>query len=405
MAQRLTCLIRRGIVNTFGVYQAYYESTILSSSTSSAISWIGTIQGFLLFLVGILTGPLFDKGHFRALISTGTFLVVFGMMMTSLSSSYYQIFLAQGVCVGLGAGCLFVPSVAIMATYFTTKRALMTGITAAGGSIGICAHCLSLVDISIDVSTGGVIFPIVFRRLQPTIGFGWATRVIAFLALGMLIIPLCIMRTRTTPKKARALLDLQAFREAPFNIFSLGLFLAFVGLYFPFFYAPIYGSRIVGLDSGTAFYLLAVMNAGSIFGRVIPGLVADKAGSLNTIIPCGVICAVLAFAWLGIENEGGMWVFSALYGTFSGAIVSLPPTIVALISPDMSLVGTRMGMCFTFAGLGLLIGNPIAGAILNIPQGKFEGAQAFSAVLLIAGVMAFVAVRMLVSRTRKGWKA
>ena len=57
-------------------------------------------------------------------------------MMTSLGTQYYQIVLAQGVCVGIGAGCLFVPSVAIVATYFTTKRALMIGIAAAGGSLG-----------------------------------------------------------------------------------------------------------------------------------------------------------------------------------------------------------------------------------------------------------------------------
>lgn len=59
------------------------------------------------------------------------------MMMTSVCKSYYQISVAQGICVGLGAGCLFLPSVAIMATYFTSKRAFMTGITNAGGSIGI----------------------------------------------------------------------------------------------------------------------------------------------------------------------------------------------------------------------------------------------------------------------------
>ena len=56
--------------------------------------------------------------------------------MTSFCKSYYQVFLAQGICVGLGAGCLFLPSVAIMASYFTSKRAFMTGIANAGGSIG-----------------------------------------------------------------------------------------------------------------------------------------------------------------------------------------------------------------------------------------------------------------------------
>ena len=44
--------------------------------------------------------------------------------------------LAHGACVGLGAGMLFLPSVAIVATYFTTHRALALGVTAVGGSVG-----------------------------------------------------------------------------------------------------------------------------------------------------------------------------------------------------------------------------------------------------------------------------
>lgn len=64
-----------------------------------------------------------------------------------------------------------------------------------------------------------------------------------------------------------------------------------------------------------------------------------------------------------------------------------------------------MGISFTFAGFGLLIGNPIAGAILNVPEGKFKGAIAFSAATLVAGVVALAGVRVLLSRTRKGWKA
>ena len=128
----------RGIVNTFGAYQDYYVSSnsVLSNEIPLAISWIGTLQGFLLLVVGILCGPVFDRGYVRHLIVTGSFLVVFGMMMTSLGQRYWQILLAQGVCVGVGAGCLFLLSVAMMAMYFTSKRAFMTGITNAGGSVG-----------------------------------------------------------------------------------------------------------------------------------------------------------------------------------------------------------------------------------------------------------------------------
>lgn len=63
-------------------------------------------------------------------------MVVFGMMMTSISTSYWQIVLAQAMCMGIGLGCLFVPSVAIVSTYFSTRKAFATGIAASGSSLG-----------------------------------------------------------------------------------------------------------------------------------------------------------------------------------------------------------------------------------------------------------------------------
>lgn len=64
-------------------------------------------------------------------------MVVFGMMMTSISTSYWQIVLAQAMCMGIGLGCLFVPSVAIVSTYFSTRKAFATGIAASGSSLGM----------------------------------------------------------------------------------------------------------------------------------------------------------------------------------------------------------------------------------------------------------------------------
>jgi len=45
--------------------------------------------------------------------------------------------LAQGVCVGLGMACFFVPSVSVVPPYFAKKRALAMGIVASGSSIGL----------------------------------------------------------------------------------------------------------------------------------------------------------------------------------------------------------------------------------------------------------------------------
>lgn len=110
------------MANSFGVFQTYYSSTLLKSSTPSAISWIGSIQGFLLLFVGVFCGRAFDAGYFYHVAGLGVFLSVFGLMMTSLATQYWQIFLAQGLCLGLGSGCLFTPGISLVGQYFSTKR-------------------------------------------------------------------------------------------------------------------------------------------------------------------------------------------------------------------------------------------------------------------------------------------
>ncbi len=90
----------------------------------------------LLIVGGCITGPIFDAGYLRALVIVGSFAAVFGMMMTSICQEYWQVVLAQGIIVGFGAGCMLLPSVAVMPQYFTKRKAFATGIGAAGSSLG-----------------------------------------------------------------------------------------------------------------------------------------------------------------------------------------------------------------------------------------------------------------------------
>lgn len=124
------------MANSFGIFQTYYTTTLLPTSEPSAISWIGSIQAFLLLFTGVACGRALDAGYYNTIVILGTFLEVFGMMMVSLSTKYYQVFLAQGICVGIGSGLLFTPAVSIVGTYFTTKRAVAMGIVASGSSVG-----------------------------------------------------------------------------------------------------------------------------------------------------------------------------------------------------------------------------------------------------------------------------
>jgi MFS family permease len=79
---------------------------------------------------------MYDGGYFRVLLYSGSVLLLIGQMMTSICHQYYQVLLAQGICIGIGVGLIFIPSVALLSTYFTSKLALANGLAAAGSGLG-----------------------------------------------------------------------------------------------------------------------------------------------------------------------------------------------------------------------------------------------------------------------------
>jgi len=249
--------------------------------------------------------------------------------------------------------------------------------------------------MSLMTVTGGVIYPVVFHQLQPRTGFGWATRVIAFIMLGTSIVSLTVMRQRIPAPALRKLFDLAAFKEMPYLFFSLGEFFGFMGIYVAFFYVQLYAVQKGNTNFNLAFYMLSILNARSFFGRIVPNFFADKIGPLNMQIPFALITALLAFCWIAIKDTAGLIVFCVLYGFFSGTFVSLPGPTVLSLSPNMGTVGTRIGMSFAFGGFGLLVGNPVAGAILR-NQGSWVGLQAWS-----GASVAIAALCMLIARITK----
>ncbi|KAK9234222.1 major facilitator superfamily domain-containing protein [Lipomyces kononenkoae] len=370
-----------GLTNAFGTFETYYTASGLSNKNASDIAWIGSLQGFLLVVIGVITGPIFDRGYGKTLVAVGSLLLVFGMMMTSLGTQYWQVMLSQAVVSGLGEGCLFIPAVAIIPQYFTSKRAFATGVAASGSALG------------------GVLFPIVFHQLQPRLGFGWTTRVMAFIILGTQAYAWTVMRVRSVPKFRRALYDPTAIVDFKFMVFTAAIFFAFASVFIPFYYVQSFAVDKNIFGEYVAFYMLSVMCAGSCFGRIFPNFIADKVGPLNMMIPCTLLTAVMAFVWPAVSSPGGCIVFAIFYGFFSGAFVSLPPPIIATLCPDLRMVGTRMGMSFSISGIGVLIGTPIAGALLSTPANYTATAMFCGACSAVASVLT-IAVRV----AKVGWK-
>ena len=94
----------------------------------------------------------------------------------------------------------------------------------------------------------------------------------------------------------------------------------------------------------------------SLFGRVIPGMVADRFGRFNATIAMSAISGTLVLAmWIPSKSNAAIILFTFLYGFFSGAYVSLGPSVVARISP-ISKIGMRIGIVYATVGLAVLAG-------------------------------------------------
>ncbi|KAH6887048.1 monocarboxylate permease [Thelonectria olida] len=367
-----------GMISAFSVYQTYYESGEIFEASSAEISWIGSIQSFLLQLTGLVAGPVYDRGYLRLLLIVGSLMVVFGHMMLSLCTEYWHALLAQGFCVGIGAGLLFVPTVSLIPTWFNTRIGLAVGIASSGSSLG------------------GVIYPIVLYRLISQVGFPWAVRCVGFIALATFVIPLTVLRMRVRLPKPRAVVDWSSFRDAPFMLFTLGVLIGFIGQTALLFYISFYPAERGFTDTSLAFYTAAIFNAGSILGRILPNALSDRIGVFNTMAPLTVLLGVTMLCLLAVRNAAGMVVEAVVTGFFSGIIVALPPVCFRVLTENKSMIGTRIGQGFAIGGLGLLAGGPGAGAVLgNVEPLNWTGLWVYGGVTVCIAGLIHACVRLM----------
>ncbi|KAH6972367.1 major facilitator superfamily domain-containing protein [Ilyonectria sp. MPI-CAGE-AT-0026] len=370
-----------GWINSVGVFQEYYQNNMLKDYSASTISWIPSLQIFFMMGMGPIIGMVYDRYGPRQLILAGTFLHVFGIMMTSLGKEYYQIMLAQGVCSALGVSAIFQPALNTIHGWFSTNSGAAFGILATGSSIG------------------GVIFPIMVTRLIEQVGFGWAMRICGFLILGLLIIANLTVRAFHPPRPQKITPEqlMKPFHEPEFVLLIIGFFLFTYGIYVPINYLPVQ-ALAAGMDTNLIEYLIPILNAASLFGRIFSGIMGDRVGRYNIFILVGYLTALWTLAlWIPVNKTAGIIAFAALFGFCSGAYVSLIAPLVAQISP-MQEIGFRTGIVFFISSVGGLTTNPINGAIIAGPSG-LTGIKIFAGVFCFAGTVFIMAARV----HRMGW--
>lgn len=239
------------------------------------------------------------------------------------------------------------------------------------------------------------------KCLIPLIGFKYTSLSVALVILFTLGVSNIVMRQPlASPGAKRAFFDRSALTDVPYLLFVLGCVFAFLGLYTTFFYVATYAEDNNIMPEDLAAYLVTVLNAASVPGRILPNIpaVTRRLGPLNMMVTSVFALSLLVLCLNAGPQTAGLLVLVILYGFFTGAFFSLQPTIFARLTTDANRIGTRMGMASTCMSFGLLLGAPAAGALMR--TFGFYASWAWSGVALAVGVMAMAGSRVLAG----GWK-
>ncbi|KAL7279566.1 hypothetical protein ACG7TL_005966 [Trametes sanguinea] len=373
-----------GQLNSFGTFQTWYAEHQLSHLPPSTIAWIGSLQLWVFFFSGAFVGRLFDAQGPRLILLFGSLILVFGTMMTSISTQYYQYVLAQGILVAIGIGTVFYPSLAAISTHFKKRRSTALGIAIAGSGLG------------------GVVYPIMYQQLFNRVGFAWTVRISGFISLALCGVAIATVTSRLSkPQADMPWFNANVLRDTPFRLVILGSILISFGLFIPFFYIVDY-STDHGISPHTAFYVLSVMNAGGIVGRLVPAYLADAWGRFNILVPCAFLTglSVLVF-WTFAQSLVAIMLFAVVYGFFSGAFNALIIPCVVEISM-VHEYGTRIGVLYSIISFPALCGGPVAGAMLKASGGSYLGMTMLAGATIVAGSLFMLWARLALGRGSRG---
>ncbi|KAI0766850.1 MFS general substrate transporter [Trametes elegans] len=375
-----------GYTGSFGVYQDYYERVYLTSQTSSSISWIGSINAFLVIGSGIIAGRFYDRGYFYYCLYGGSLLLAFSAFMLSLAkpNHYYQIILSQGIGIGIGGGLMYIPSVAVVSQYFHKRRAIAMTIVASGSSLGSIVH------------------PIMLNNTLDKLGFAVAARANAGLLAGLLLIACLLMRTRTKHVHEPPHLWESAKRfskDGAYVFAAVGMTVFAMGFYFPLFYIQLDAVQH-GLDKTFSFYSLVILNGCSFIGRLSPGFFANRLGVENIITVATFVCAAFILGMIGLGSLASVIVIGIIYGFFAGTYIAMLAPLLAHLTDNFSELGARMGIAFALAGIGTLTGTPIDGALLTSNYIWWRPAL-FSGIMAFTGFGCFATSIILLRRRKR----
>ncbi len=313
---------------------------------SGATSAVFSITACLYFLLGAVSGRATDRFGPRPVLIVGAVAMGLGLAGTAGVDRLWLGYVTYGSGVGIGVACGYVPMLAVVGGWFEERRSLALGVAVAGVGVG---------TLAVAPLAGALIARI-----------GWRDTYLVFAAGSTVLLLICAAIVRRPPGSLDEEQHLPVGRAARTPAFASlygSTLLLSLALFVPFVFLPSFAeARGVGKVAAAA--LVGIIGGTSVVGRLALGAVGDRIGRIRTYQACFFLVAASFPIWLVTDRYAWLVVFAVVLGFGYGGFIALNPAVVAELYGVRGL-GGLIGVLYTSAGVGALVGTPAAGMVID----------------------------------------
>ncbi|KAG7895190.1 hypothetical protein KL907_000684 [Ogataea polymorpha] len=335
-----------GANGTYGVFLNYWmQHSTFPGAKSTDYALVGSIVLGLAQILAPLAQMTSAIIGIKPAMLIGLVSQTLGYLLASFSTKLWQLYLTQGVLVGIGFAFLYNPSIVTVPDWFNKKRGLSFGIIASASGIG------------------GVVFALVSQAIiTKTGGPPWALRAMALITFFLNVLSIILIKERIPSQRLTTVHDIKVrvnilFNKEVLKYLQLYLIVFWFALIVSCYVVALFSlsayAAFMGLSDAQGSHLTAIFNACQAVGRVAIGFTADYTGRVNLAIVLSVIMVILVLAmWINAITEPSIFAYAVLSGlTFGASSVLNQPILADTLPPELfpagwSFQGVILG-CFT----------------------------------------------------------
>lgn len=312
---------------------------------------------------GIVMGRLADRFGIVMPLMLSAVLLLAGYLAAAMSATLFQLALAHGFLLGLGASATFGPIMADVSHWFQRSRGVAVAVAAAGNY------------------AAGTIWPPVIQHLIAE--YGWRhTHVMIGIFCAATIVPLTLLLHRRPPEHhahmaaadaSGRLQRLGLSTNGLTVLLSLGAITCCLAMAMPQVHIVAYCGDL-GYGPARGAEMLSMMLGFGIISRLASGFVADRIGGVSTLLIGSVMQAVALLLYVFFDSLFSLYVISALFGLFQGGIIPSYAIIVREYLPPAE-AATRVGLVMMASLLGMAAGGLLSGYVFDF-TGSYRAAFA-----------------------------